>query len=195
MQGKYQFIICLCCLILWMFGLASGKEPADPASAVQSLLKAVKVLSEAKESDKTLPIVKEISKIFDLVGVSQACLHETWQKLSVQERKTFVNLFQEVLEKVAYPKSAKFFKNTEIEVEDVTKDGNRAEITTLVVHPEEGEVEVGFCLKIIKGKWLIEDILLDGISLRIDLRSQMQKIIRENSYKELKRRLREKLDS
>ncbi len=195
MSGKYKPVFCLCCLLLWSFGTAAGDESGDPAAAVQSLLKAVKVLSEAKPSDAPLPVVKEISKIFDLGGISKACLHKTWLKLSAQERTIFVNLFQEVLEKVAYPKSAKFFKDTEIEVEEVIKKGSRAEITTLVVHPEEGEVEVGYCLEVIKGEWLIEDILLDGVSLRIDLRSQMQKIIRENSYKELKRRLREKIDS
>jgi ABC-type transporter MlaC component len=32
------------------------------------------------------------------------------------------------------------------------------------------------------GRWLIEDILLDGVSLRLDLRSQTQKILREESY-------------
>ena len=67
-------------------------------------------------------------------------------------------------------------------------------MSTLVVHPEEGEVEVAYCLELQEGRWLIEDILLDGVSLRLDLRSQAQKILREESYEELKRRLREKLD-
>jgi phospholipid transport system substrate-binding protein len=62
------------------------------------------------------------------------------------------------------------------------------------VHLEEGEVEVGYCLELLDVTWLIEDILLDGVSLRLDLRSQTQKILREESYKELKRRLREKLN-
>jgi phospholipid transport system substrate-binding protein len=81
-----------------------------------------------------------------------------------------------------------------VEVEEIIRENGRAEVATLVVHPEEGEVEVGYCLVLQDGRWLIEDILLDGVSLRLDLRSQAQKILREESYEELKRRLREKLD-
>ena len=55
-------------------------------------------------------------------------------------------------------------------------------------------MEVGYCLELLDGTWLIEDILLDGVSLRLDLRSQTQKILREESYEELKRRLRKKLN-
>ena len=55
-------------------------------------------------------------------------------------------------------------------------------------------MEVGCCLELLGGTWLIEDILLDGVSLRLDIRSQTQKILREESYDDLKRRLREKLN-
>jgi phospholipid transport system substrate-binding protein len=181
-------------LALWGLCGAAEKNPSNPGSTVQSLLSAVSVLSETKDPKAEVEAVKQISGTFDVVGLSRACLGKTWDELSGEERKNFVGLFQEVLEKIAYPKSAKFFADTEVEVEEIIRENGKAEVSTLVVHPEEGEVEVGYCLELLDGTWRIEDILLDGVSLRLDIRSQTQKILREESYEELKRRLREKLN-
>ena len=182
-------------ILAMIFSAASAhtQDVNDPKTTVNALLGAVKILSTEKETGANQKAVQTISQSFDLPGISKACLKKTWDGLSKEEQTKFVNLFQEVLEKVAYPKSAKFFKNTEVEIEEVKTNSGRSEVMTLVVHPEEGEVEVAYCLEQMNGQWLIKDILLDGVSLQIDLRSQMQKILREESYKELKRRLRDKL--
>jgi phospholipid transport system substrate-binding protein len=194
MEKRSRLVMCLCLIAVWGVCGATDKDPGDPEATVRSLLSAVRVLSETKDAKAEAQAVSEISGTFDVVGLSQACLRKTWDTLTAAERKNFVSLFREVLEKVAYPKSAKFFKDTEVEVEEVTREDGKAEVLTLVVHPEEGEVEVAYCLAILDGTWLIEDILLDGVSLRLDIRSQAQKILREESYDELKRRLREKLN-
>ncbi|MGW8320328.1 MAG: ABC transporter substrate-binding protein [Thermodesulfobacteriota bacterium] len=194
MGAKVRPVLCLCVFALWGLCGAAEKDPSDPGATVQSLLSAVSVLSETKDPKAEAEAVKQISGTFDVVGLSRACLRNTWDQLSGEEQKNFVSLLQEVLEKVAYPKSAKFFTDTEVEVEEIVRENGKAEVSTLVVHPEEGEVEVGYCLELTDGTWLIEDILLDGVSLRLDLRSQTQKILREESYDELKRRLREKLN-
>ena len=194
MRASIRAVLCLCLIALWGLCGAAEKGPADPAATVQSLLSAVRVLSETKDPKAEADAVKQISGTFDILGLSRACLRKTWEDLSAEEQKKFVSLFQEVLEKVAYPKSAKFFADTKVEVEETIRGNGKAEVSTLVVHPEEGEVEVGYCLELRDGSWMIEDILLDGVSLLLDLRSQTQQILRDESYEELKRRLREKLE-
>jgi phospholipid transport system substrate-binding protein len=189
-----RVVVCLYMLAVWGLCGAMEQSPGNPEATVQSLLSAVRVLSETKDPKAEAKAVKQISGTFDIAGLSRSCLRKTWEELSAEEQKNFVSLFREVLEKVAYPKSAKFFADTEVEVEEIIRENGKTEVSTLVIHPEEGEVEVAYCLELLDGKWLIEDILLDGVSLRLDLRSQTQKILREESYEELKRRLREKLN-
>lgn len=179
-------------VFLWLPGFALGESP-DPKSAVEALLGAVEILSKGDKDNPDPAVTRRISEVIDIAGVSQSCLLETWQKLSKSERENFLSLFRQVLEEVAYPNSAKFFKSTEVEIEQVKMDGDRAEVETVVTHPEEGMVEVGYRLRLVDKQWLLEDVLLDGVSLVTDLRSQMQKILREQSYEELKRRMREKL--
>jgi len=169
-------------------------QSSDPKGTVEILLGAVEALSKGSEDHADPALTRKVSQTIDVSGISQSCLQETWQKIAEGEKQNFVGLFRQLLEEVAYPKSAKFFKNTKVEIEEVKLDGANAEVFTAVTHPEEGMVEVAYCLRLLQEKWLVEDVLLDGVSLVTDLRSQMQKILREKSYEELKRRMREKLD-
>jgi len=180
--------------VLFLWGAGPEPEGSGPADPVRALLKDVKRLAETQDPKQEAAISREISAYFDLTEICRACLRKTWDTLSKEERKNFVQLFQELLEKVAYPKSSEFFTGTEVEVEDVSLNGAKAQVDTVVEHPDEGMVEVSFCMGDVKGTWLIQDIQLDGVSLVIDLRSQMQKILREKSYKDLKRRMRDKLE-
>ncbi|MFC1889041.1 phospholipid-binding protein MlaC [Thermodesulfobacteriota bacterium] len=183
----------LLCAWMLMYSPAAAGDVADPSATVKSLLDAVTELSKG-ETVAAPGTAGRITETLDLVKICEACLRDTWKAISPTERDRFAHLFREVLEKVAYPKSAKFFKETRVEIEEVETVGNRVEVLTVVEHPEEGMIEVGYCLRLAGDRWLIDDILLDGISLVRDLRSQMQKIIREKSYDELKNRIREKLD-
>lgn len=179
---------------LWGAGKVTGGSAPGPASRVQVLLKEVKRLSEARQEKEKVSISREISTYFDLQEICRVCLGKTWDGLSAEERQSFVSLFRELLETVAYPKSSDFFTGTQVEVQDAVPEGARVQVETEVEHPDEGLVEVTFCMGDSNGTWLVQDIHLDGVSLVIDLRSQMQKILKEDSYVELKRRMREKLE-
>jgi len=192
MKGKQRLVWVTLSIWIAIAGMVSAGDEADPTTTVKSLLEAVAELAKGEAAGAEM--AGRITATLDLVMICETCLRETWKTITPAERERFVSLFREVLEKVAYPKSADFFKETSIEIEDVETEGERAEVLTVLEHPEEGMIEVGYCLRLAGDRWLIDDILLDGISLVRDLRSQMQKIIKEKSYDELKRRIREKLD-
>jgi phospholipid transport system substrate-binding protein len=173
-------------------GQAVG-TPAPPKETVKILLDSVRALATSPETAPDPAVIQRISALMDIQGVSKECLGAHWAKLSPKEQKAFVGLFQEVLEKVAYPKSATFFKDTKVEIGEVVEQSPRARVATTVSHPKEGRVEVEYELGLVEGRWLIRDVILDGVSLVQDLRAQMQKIIKEKSYEELKRKLLEKV--
>jgi len=170
-----------------------GNAVPAPKDTVQGLLESIEILSQSPKGSPDTAAVSRISQMMDIAGVSKSCLGSHWVKLPPNEQKAFARLFQEVLEKVAYPKSAKFFKDTKIEIGEASAQNTKARVLTTVTHPKEGIVEVEYELQLVNEKWLIQDVLLDGVSLVQDLRAQMQKIIKEKSYEELKRKLNDKL--
>ena len=109
-------------------------------------------------------------------------------------RDEFIELLEQLFTKVAYPKSAEFFHGLEINFAKETITGQRATVKTTVRHPKEGSVSVDYRLAQEGGVWRVQDILLDDVSLAANLQSQFNKIITENSYAELLRRMRDKLN-
>jgi len=195
MVRKIGLLTALLLAVSFLWGV--GKVPegtSGPTGRVRILLSEVNRLSQASQEKEKATISREISAYFDLQEICRVCLGKTWDSLSKEERQNFVSLFQELLEKVAYPKSSDFFTGTDVQVQDAVPQGTRVQVGAEVEHPEEGMVEVTFCMGDVNGAWMVQDIHLDGVSLVIDLRSQMQKILKEDSYDELKRRMREKLE-
>ena len=62
-----------------------------------------------------------------------------------------------------------------------------------MVHEKEGEVGIDFHLIQNKNKWQVVDVILDGVSMRNNLRSQFYKVIKKKGFNELIRKMDKKL--
>ncbi len=124
---------------------------------------------------------------------AQRALGAEWSKLKAKDQQDFTQLLSTLFQKVAYPKSAEFFGDLQIEFRTETITGPEAVVETMVSHPKEGQIDISYQLRRINNKWLIEDVLLDGVSLFANVRSQIQQVIAKESYQGLVKRMREKL--
>jgi phospholipid transport system substrate-binding protein len=121
-------------------------------------------------------------------------LGKHWQARTPAEQQEFIALLEQLFTKVAYPKSAEFFSGLEMNIAKENIAGQRATVKTTIKHPKEGLVSVDYRLVQDSNSWRVQDILLDDVSLAGNLQSQFNKIITENSYAELLRRMRDKLN-
>jgi phospholipid transport system substrate-binding protein len=137
---------------------------------------------------------KEANAILDIPAVAQRTLGKHWQPLTPAQQQEFIALLEQLLTKVAYPKSAEFFHGLEIHFAKETITGQRAVVRTTVKHPKEGLVSVDYRLVQAGSSWHVQDILLDDVSLVANLQSQFNKIITEKNYAELLRRMHDKLN-
>jgi phospholipid transport system substrate-binding protein len=175
-------------------------EPESPTQRVQLLLKTISSLKAA--SNGNVPAAEQASNtaaaqaanaLLDVPGLSQWALGKHWDARTPAEQQEFVTLLEQLFAKIAFPKSAEFFGDLTITVKSERITGPRAVVKTTVRHPQEGLVAIDYQLTQQHSTWLVRDILLDDVSLAGNLRSQFLKIIAENSYADLLRRMREKL--
>jgi phospholipid transport system substrate-binding protein len=176
-------------------------EPETPMQLVQRLVQAISRMKptnnstlSAAEQATNAAAAKEANAILDIPAVGQRTLGKHWQARPPTEQQEFVALLEQLFTKVAYPKSAEFFHGLEINFAKENVTGQRATVKTTVKHPKEGLVSVDYRLSQAGGVWRVQDILLDDVSLAANLQSQFNKIITENSYAELLRRMRDKLN-
>jgi phospholipid transport system substrate-binding protein len=179
---------------------ALAAETESPTQLVQRLIQAIGSikpsndghLSEAEQA-RNAAAVHVINTILDVPTVSKLALGKYWQAHSAAEHQEFIALLEELFAKVAFPKSSEFFSDYQITIANERITGERAVVKTTVTHPKEGLISIDYRLAKQNGSWRVRDILLDDVSLALNLRSQFHKIISEDSYAELLRRMREKL--
>lgn len=191
------------CLVV-VLGLWGGTRAAaateTPTQLVQRLVQAIGSmkpsnngnLSEADRA-RNAAAAEAANTILDIPSVSARTLGKHWQDRSPAEQREFIALLEELFATVAFPKSSEFFNDYQIEFAKERITGERAVVNTTVTHPKEGLIAIDYELVQHNGNWRVRDILLDDVSLALNLRSQFHKIITEDSYQELLRRMRDKI--
>lgn len=187
-------------MLVGLVGAAPDSARADaPQTAVRQLLESIKQMHykkpltpEQRQSNKK--ISDQALALMDVRLVSQKTLGKHWKARSKKEQDEFVQLLGDLFRYVAFPNSSKFFGEMEIKYGATKMDGQRATVPLIVKHEDEGEVGIDFRLEQNSAQWRVVDVILDGVSMRNNLRTQFQKIIRKKDYSDLLRRMQKKLN-
>ena len=166
---------------------------SGPKASVQ------KLLGEIRQIKSGLPDNQKHSQsalgFLNVAEISKKALGKYWSRRSETEREKFQTLLGELFVHVAFPSSAKFFADLDL-VYGKTKEKKTVVVVPLtVVHEKEGEVDIDFHLNQPGDKWQVVDVILDGVSMRNNLRSQFYKVIKKNDFNELLRKMDKKLTS
>ncbi len=182
-------------LLLWgLLGFSSRGWADSPTATTRRLIEAVRAYREEDPPEARELSLRRIEEHLAFTELARWLLGPYWQKIGVREQKRFTSLVTALLRKVAYPKAAEFLGEVRVEFEGEQLNGSEAVVGTVVVHPGEGRIRVGYRLRQVEGRWKVWDILLDGVSLATNLRSQAQSVIAKKSYRELIRRMQKKLE-
>lgn len=205
MRGRFWKLLGLMVILVLAGEWAiAGSAPASvgPSKVVEDLLGTVKKIKKAENDTALTPaeqrqnseLSKEVHKSLDIEGISAYALHDHWNKRSPQEKRAFVETFTTLLEKVAYTNTGKFLKDLDPNIKKEKILGKKAMVYTSVIHEKEGRIDIDFKLRQASTSWVVDDVILDGVSLVRNLRTQCLKIVRDDSFQELLRRMREKIE-
>jgi phospholipid transport system substrate-binding protein len=131
-----------------------------------------------------------IADHFDYMEMSKRALAAHWTPLTVGERAEFVELFKSFLSD-RYAEKIEGYSGQQVFYLSERIEGNFAEVRT-ELRSSKVEIPMDYRLHMKDGTWHAYDLVVDGVSLVKNYRSQFEKIIRSSSYQELVRRLRER---
>ncbi len=182
--------------LMWVaVALPSTAMAAEtPDTAVTTLISGLEELR--KPSKRSATIVQNLHQSLDIDGLAERSLTKTWPTLDAKQKKDFRALLRELMEKVAYPNAAKAFSPSfDRNIAASVKKGQSHWVSVEISHPDQGLIELDFVLTEKAGNWRIVDVHLDGVSLALNIRNQMQAVIKKDSYAVLLKRIREKIDA
>ncbi len=187
--------LCLCILFILPLQVRAG----GPLTAIETQVnKVLEVLrdpalkgEDAKEARKN-KVWALINELFDYTELSKRALSRNWKKLDVNQKKEFTDLFSKLLggvyldrimaysdEKVTFKKET-LFKKT------------KAEVQTLVA-AKSGDIPIQYRMILKDGSWKVFDVVIEGVSLVRNYRTQFRQILQNNTPEHLLEILRKKV--
>lgn len=145
------------------------------------------------EQKRRQALKRTISQIFDYGEMAKRSLGKHWNQRTAAERKQFVDLFASLLEN-SYAGKIESYNNEKIVYIKETVENDHAEVKSKVVTAKRDEFTLDYRLLKQDGKWMVYDVVIEGVSLVSNYRSQFNRIITANGYGELVKKLQTKGD-
>jgi len=138
-------------------------------------------------------ISEEIEAIFDFKELSRRTLGRNWKKMKPEQQKEFVQLFKELLQGV-YADRLLAYSDQKIifDKETVLKKG-RAEVQSFLQTSDGKKIPLFYRLTDKSGSWKVYDVIIEGVSMVKNYRTQFRKILSKNSPEKLLEILRNKV--
>lgn len=190
---KRLVLITLVCLLV--AGTAAASITNDIKRTVDEIIQIVsdkEMKKNANEQKRRTAIKKSLSTIFNHEEMAKRSLGKHWNQRSPAERKQFVDLFASLLEN-SYASKIESYNNEKVVYTKELIDGDYAEIKSKIINQKQDEFTVDYRLqKESGGKWMVYDVVIEGVSLVSNYRTQFNKIISANGYPELVKKLQTK---
>jgi phospholipid transport system substrate-binding protein len=178
-----------------------GRTAHTPIDAVRATVEAVlhtmrdKSLAAPEMRQKRREKIKAlISERFDFTEMAKRSLARHWKKRTPEERKEFVRIFSELLQS-SYIDKIEAYTNEKVtyDSEKIRKKGKYGIVHTTVV-TKDVNIPIDYKLIYKNGKWLVYDVVIEGVSFISTYRSQYNKVIVRESYTKLVEKMKQKLE-
>ncbi len=174
---------------------------ADAAAARKTVERQVGLILEQlrdtafKSLDREAQIgrIREIiNQVFDYTELSRRSLGKEWKAFNPKQQKEFTGLFGSLLEKT-YADRVLAYTSEKIDFgEEIELKEGQVEVRSLIVTGDNRQIPLYYRTIFKDGQWRVYDVVIEGISLVQNYRSQFREILAKQSPDELIRFLRDK---
>jgi len=180
------------CLVLSCGSSAHAGAPTDQLKTavdqIVLILEDPALKPEAKTDERRAALRREADKIFDFEETSKRALGPHWQRLGPKDRQEFVSLFTDLLERSYISKIERYSGEKTVYTGDAI-DGDLATVKTRFITKSGKDIPVDYRMHRKTDRWVVYDVVAEGISLVGNYRTQFNKILQTTSYEDLVSRL------
>lgn len=143
---------------------------------------------DSKAVERRQAIRAITDSVFDWTEMSKRALGRHWAGRTPAQQQEFVGLFRDLLER-AYVAKIERYSGEPITYASELTDGELTTVRTKIIHQGQ-EVAIDYRMLRDGDRWRVYDVLIEGISLVNNYRTQFDGIIKTSSYEELVKKLK-----
>jgi len=170
--------------------VCSSAWAGPPTERLESLFaEASRILADPATADRPIDRLRAVLALvddaFDFGGAAELALGGEWRARSAAEQREFVGLFADLLERAfVFGMAARVDASGGVRVRflDESLDGATATVATAVETRDGREIGLDYRMIERHGRWLVRDVVIDGVSVVANYRSQFQRVLQTSSY-------------
>jgi phospholipid transport system substrate-binding protein len=139
--------------------------------------------------ERRAEIRRAADDLFDVDDIARRALGQHWKGLVPRERDEFVGLFRDVLTQ-SFVTVVERYTGDHVASVDEEVAGTFAQVHSRITPPQGPGITIEYRLSRSGSQWAVYDIVLDGVSLVSNYRSQFNSIIGTSSIAQLLERMR-----
>ena len=188
--------IALACTVL--VGPLAAREAAAGAPTEQlrtHVDRVLKLLDDSslkapdKAKERRAAVRKVADDIFDFAETAKRSLGRHWAARTPEERDEFVKLFGDLLER-SYISKIELYGGEKIQYVADKIEGETAVVQSKLLTKAGGEVPIEYRMLKKGERWLVYDVVIEGVSLVANYRTQFNKIIQTSSFQDLVKKMK-----
>lgn len=182
-------------LVLISLFWAAGAQASPAGEQFRAdLNRVLKVLDETEGQPvevRRAAVRTAAEPVFDWREMASRALAIHWQARTEVERAEFTRLFSDLIER-AYVTKVERYTGEAVKFVGDRAEGSLAVVQTRLVPSKGPEVPIDYRLIEKDGRWRVYDVVIEGVSMVANYRTQFDRVIRGSSYAELIKRLKDK---
>ena len=183
-------------LLILPFQVRAG-VPLDTVEAhVSEVLKVLRdpaLQGEANKEAKQEKIEAIANEMFDYVALARLTLGQNWKKFTGDQKKEFIQLYRSILEKAYMDKILSYTDEKVTFDKETMLSEKKAEVQTHIL-TKSVEIPIFYRVYLKDGRWKVYDVIIEGISLIKNYRTQFRDILANNPPEEVLKILRKKTE-
>lgn len=189
-------------LTVSVFSIATGgaasatEKPMDQLQvAVDDILKilqSAELKGPEKKGERHQLVLNIVADMFDFREMARSSLGQSWNTLTPEEKDTFVGLFTTLVEQ-RYIGKIDSYNNQKVVYKKQLVKGDKAMVYTAIID-KDLEIPIVYRLEKNNGKWLINDLKIENVSLIVNYRRDFDSIIRKEQFAGLVEKISKQLE-
>ena len=161
---------------------------------VLDVLRDPSLKGESGKKIKKTKIRSLAKEMFGFDELSRRTLGQNWKRLNADQQKEFTDLYASLLEET-YANRLLSYTNEKVRYgKETPLSGKTVEVETTIVTTQGADIPINYRVVQKDGDWKVYDVVIEGVSLIDNYRSQFNRIIKRESYDALVKKMRRKLD-
>lgn len=202
LDGKNKITLMALLIAICLIALPNVSRATEPNEVVSRAVdEVIEILGDASlkgdahKVERRAKVRRAISKSFSFETMAKRAMGKYWKERTPKERKEFTLLFQRLIE-ISYISKIEGFTNEKVLYEKARTQKNISLVKTKIVTSKGTEIPINYRLIKRSGSdWVIYDIVIEGVSLVRNYRTQFSSVLRRKPYSTLVEQLRTKLEN